>query len=67
MTSKDVKSGIPLFKLIGFDVRLDWTWFFLAILITWRLAVGYFPVNFPGLTRETYWIMGVIGAGVINK
>ena len=62
MTSKDVKSGIPLFKLFGFDVRLDWSWFFLAILITWTLAVGYFPVNFQGLNQETYWMMGIIGA-----
>lgn len=56
------KAGIYLFKLFGFSVRLDWTWFFLAILITWTLAIGYFPLHFPGLTEETYWLMGISGA-----
>jgi len=54
-------SGIHLFSLFGFEVRLDWTWIFLAILITWTLATGYYPANFPDLSHNTYWIMGVIG------
>lgn len=51
-----------LFKLFGFEVRLDWTWIFLAVLITWTLSVGYFPLHNPGLTKQAYWIMGIIGA-----
>lgn len=57
-----IKSGIYLFTLFGFEVRLDWTWFFLAILVAWTLAVGYFPVAFKGLSITTYWIMGIFGA-----
>lgn len=56
------KSGVHLFKLAGFDVRLDWTWIFLAVLIVWTLANGYFPSSFPGLSDQMYWIMGVLGA-----
>jgi Zn-dependent protease/CBS domain-containing protein len=56
------KSGFHLLNLFGFEVRIDWTWFFLAILISWTLAVGYFPVQFPKLSTTTYWIMGIIGA-----
>lgn len=56
------KTGIYLFKLFGFEVRLDWSWFFLAFLVIWTLAVGYFPLNFKGLGVVTYWIMGIIGA-----
>lgn len=55
------KSGIPLFRLFGFEVRLDWSWFFLAILVTWTLAVGYFPIHTPKLTSNTYWMMGLFG------
>lgn len=55
------KSGIHLFNLFGFEIRLDWTWLFLAILITWTLAAGYFPLHIPGLSIGTYWIMGIIG------
>jgi Zn-dependent protease/CBS domain-containing protein len=56
------KSGFHLFNLFGFEVRLDWTWFFLAILISWTLAVGYFPMQFPTLSTSTYWVMGIVGA-----
>jgi Zn-dependent protease/CBS domain-containing protein len=56
------KSGIPLFKLFGFKVSLDYTWFFLAILVAWTLAAGYFPLHYKGLSVSTYWLMGIVGA-----
>ena len=34
---------ISLFKLAGFQVGLDWSWFILAVLISWTLASGVFP------------------------
>lgn len=51
-----------LFKLMGFEVRLDASWIILALLIVWSLAVGYFPFATPGLPREDYWWMAVIAA-----
>lgn len=56
------QSGLHLFNLFGFEVRLDWSWVFLVILITWTLAAGYFPANFSNLDTKSYWIMGAIGA-----
>src|SRR5918995_2664518 len=53
---------IPLFKLAGFQVGLDWSWFILAVLISWTLASGVFPFYYPGLQPVTYWSMGVIAA-----
>jgi Zn-dependent protease len=53
---------IPLFKLAGFQVGLDWSWFIIAVLITWTLASGVFPYYYPGLTPGAYWSMGVIAA-----
>lgn len=53
--------GLYLFKLAGFEVRLDWSWFFLAALVSWTLAIGYFPFRFPNLSQSTYWLMGVSG------
>ena len=38
------------------------SWIFLMFLITWSLAVGFFPFDFPGLSSLTYWWMGVAGA-----
>jgi len=52
---------IALFKLLGFEVRLDLSWFILAVLITWSLAKGFFPYYFKDLPDSTYWWMGVAG------
>lgn len=53
---------IPLFKLFGFSVRIDTSWFILAILIIWTLAEKAFPPRFKGFSNATYWWMGVAGA-----
>ena len=53
---------IKLFKLLGFEVNIDLSWIIIAVLITWSLAAGLFPYLYPSLERETYWIMGVVGA-----
>ena len=54
--------GITLFKLFGFEVRVDASWLFLALLITWTLAVGYFPYHYRGLPGADYWWMGILCA-----
>ena len=51
-----------LFKIFGFEVNLDASWFFLALLISWSLAQGYFPALYEGLPKQTYWSMGILGA-----
>jgi Zn-dependent protease/CBS domain-containing protein len=53
---------IKLFKLLGFEVRIDLSWLIIAGLVTWSLADGLFPYLYPGLDTETYWIMGLVGA-----
>ena len=53
---------IPLFKLFGFQVNIDLSWFFILILVTWTLATGYFPPRYEGLAISTYWKMGLAGA-----
>lgn len=53
---------IPLFKILGFEVGIDYSWFFLAILITWSLAESLFPARFENLDPGTYWAMGAAGA-----
>ncbi|HTX35920.1 MAG TPA: site-2 protease family protein [Bryobacteraceae bacterium] len=53
---------ITIFKLFGFEVRVDASWLFIALLITWTLAVGYFPFKYRGLPAGDYWWMGVVSA-----
>ena len=53
---------ITLFKMLGFEVRVDASWLLIAFLIAWSLAVGVFPNELPGLLPGTYWWMGIAGA-----
>ncbi|MEJ2091678.1 MAG: site-2 protease family protein [Syntrophobacterales bacterium] len=51
-----------LFKLLGFQVSIDLSWIFIAILVAWSLSEGFFPHYYQHLSLETYWVMGVVGA-----
>ena len=53
---------IKLFKLLGFEVRIDLSWIIIALLITWSLSKGLFPAYYKNLSTQTYWWMGIIGA-----
>jgi len=56
--------GIPLFTILGFEVRLNLSWLVLGLLIAWTLAEGFVPERYPDLSRETRWWMG--GAGAVG-
>ena len=53
---------ITIFRLLGFEVRIDASWFIIAFLIVWTLAKGYFPFQSPDLAGSTYWWMAIAGA-----
>ncbi|HUF30873.1 MAG TPA: site-2 protease family protein [Gemmatimonadaceae bacterium] len=53
---------IHLFTIYGFKIRLDASWFILAVLVTWSLATSFFPVMLPGYAALTYWLLGAGGA-----
>lgn len=53
---------VTLFRIFGFEVKIDWSWLILGALIVWSLATGLFPVWYKGLAPGDYWIMGVAGA-----
>ena len=45
----------------GVKIGIDLSWIFIAILLTWSLAAGYFPYYYPSLSSSTYLLMGLIG------
>jgi Zn-dependent protease/predicted transcriptional regulator len=51
-----------LFKLFGFEVKVNPSWLIIAVLIVWSLAQGTFPHYFKNLSTAMYWWMGVAGA-----
>ncbi len=53
---------ITLFKLWGFEIKIDLSWIILAALVTWSLAKGLFPEYYKNLSASSYWWMGAAGA-----
>ncbi|MGD9041683.1 MAG: site-2 protease family protein, partial [Desulfobacteraceae bacterium] len=54
--------SIKLFRLQGFEVKIDFSWIIIAILVAWSLSTGLFPLRFKNLSTQTYWVMGIVGA-----
>jgi Zn-dependent protease/predicted transcriptional regulator len=53
---------VSLFKIFGFEIKVDISWLILAALVTWSLASGLFPEYYKDLSRTYYWWMGAAGA-----
>lgn len=54
--------SFELFRIFGFPIRLDPSWFIVALLVTWTFATATFPQRVPGQTPPVYWAMGAAGA-----
>jgi len=54
--------SVRLFKIFGFTVKIDLSWFIILALVAWSLAEGLFPLVYEGLPRSILWIMGLAGA-----
>lgn len=52
---------IHLFTLFGFSIRIDYSWIFLAIIVTWSLSAQLFPSWYPHLPPLVYIFMGAAG------
>lgn len=57
-----MKSSLRLFRIAGIDIGIHYTWVFVFVLISWSLAQGFFPQQYPGWETATYWVTGVIAA-----
>jgi Zn-dependent protease len=54
--------NIKLGNIWGIPIRLHLSWFLIFGLVTWSLAVGYFPSQYPALTQHTAWVLGAVTA-----
>ncbi|MBS3139900.1 site-2 protease family protein [Candidatus Woesearchaeota archaeon] len=54
-----MKDGIKIFSILGIDVKLHYSWWFIFILLSWSLSASFFPLYFPGYSTGTYWLMGI--------
>jgi Zn-dependent protease/predicted transcriptional regulator len=53
--------GFRLGSILGFEIRIDYSWFIIFLLILWTLGLGVFPASYPGQPTSTYIAMGAIG------
>ncbi len=53
---------IPIGRVLGIPIDLDYSWFLIAVLLTWMLAVNYYPAEFQGGSSVEYWVMGAVTA-----
>jgi len=53
---------IPLGKILGIQIGLDYSWFLIFALLTWMLAGSYYPEEFEHWPPLLYWLMGAVTA-----
>jgi Zn-dependent protease/CBS domain-containing protein len=53
---------VPIGRILGIPIDLDYSWFLIAALTTWVLAVSYYPLEFKRGTTVEYWLMGAVTA-----
>lgn len=53
---------IPIGRVFGISIDLDYSWFLVAGLLTWVLATSYYPSEFKNWSGAEYWLMGGITA-----
>ena len=53
---------IPLGRIMGIPIGLDYSWFVIFALLTWMLASSYYPAEFKDWSPPLYWFMGAVTA-----
>lgn len=55
-----MEASIKLGRIWGIPIGLHSSWFLVFGLVTWSLAAGYFPAEYPSLPTISYWALGAI-------
>lgn len=55
-----MNTSIKLGRIWGIPIGLHASWFIIFGLITWSLATGYFPREYPFLSVVAYLLMGLV-------
>jgi Zn-dependent protease len=53
---------LRLGRIFGITVELDFSWFLILGLLTWMLAVSYYPTEYKSWTPGLCWLMGGVTA-----
>ncbi len=53
--------GFRIGSILGFEIRIDASWFIIFLLILWSLSSSLFPAQFPQLSSLAHLVMGIVG------
>lgn len=56
------RPSLPLGRIMGIPIGLDFSWFLVFALLTWILATSYYPAEFKGWRPPLYWATGAATA-----
>ncbi len=56
------RQNVPLGKVLGIPIGLDYSWFLIFALLTWMLAGSYYPAEFKNWPPLLYWFVGAATA-----
>jgi Zn-dependent protease/CBS domain-containing protein len=54
-------TGFRIGSILGFEIRIDPSWFIIFFLILWTFSAIVFPATYPGLPTGAYLGMGGVG------
>ncbi len=54
-----VKGSFTLGRVAGISINIHISWLIIFVLVTWSLAVSYFPQQYPDWSAPLYWSLGV--------
>jgi Zn-dependent protease/CBS domain-containing protein len=57
-----MKRSFKVLTISGIEISVHYTWFIVFALVTYSLAVSYFPMLIKGESPITYWLMGGVSA-----
>ena len=57
-----IRHNIPLGRILGIPIGLDYSWFLISPPLTWMLAGNYYPAEFKDWPPLLYWFMGAVTA-----
>jgi Zn-dependent protease len=56
------RHSIPLGRIFGIPIALDYSWFVIFALLTWMFADSYYPDEFKHWSPLLYWLTGAVTA-----
>ena len=60
-----MRGSVRLARIRGIDIGIHYSWILIFALVSWSLAAGFFPQEYPGWGTATYWVAGLLAAALL--